>query len=302
MYKQANKNSDKLKTKLKILHLEDIPADAELVERELKKGNIQFEKLVVDNKIAFEKSLQEFAPDIVISDHTLPSFDSREAIRIMKQKGIRIPIILVTATVSDEYAVEIMKAGADDYILKDRLHRLPQAILNAMEKNSAEQKLHESETFNKGVLSSLSSQIAVVSVDGTLVAVNKAWDDFAKANGPVHLSDTSVGSNYFTVCKDAIASGEDDARQTLDGILSVFNKEKPSFQLEYPCHSPEEKRWFILNVLPFGEDDTKVVIAHQNITERKIAENNLSDTSVELQKTLSELNKILDSSLDMLRS
>ncbi|MDZ4667690.1 MAG: PAS domain S-box protein [bacterium] len=126
-----------MKNIIKILHLEDTPSDAALVERELKKGNIQFEKLVVGNKTAFEKALNEFNPDIILSDHSLPSFDSIQAIQITKQKGIKIPFILVSATVSDEYAVEVMKAGADDYVLKDRLHRLPQAVMNAMEKNKA---------------------------------------------------------------------------------------------------------------------------------------------------------------------
>lgn len=169
-----------MKTKLKILHLEDIPTDAELVERELKKGEIQFEKLVVDNKLDFKKALKEFVPDIIISDHTLPSFDSIEAIKIIKHQKIKIPFILVTATVSDEYAVEVMKAGADDYILKDRLHRLPKAVESAMEKTRAEQKLLESESFNKGVLSSLASHIAVINKEGSILLVNKAWDNFAK--------------------------------------------------------------------------------------------------------------------------
>ncbi|MEH6769631.1 PAS domain S-box protein [Maribacter arcticus] len=130
-----------MNTKLKILHLEDIPADAEFVDRVLKKGNIQFKILVVENRTGFEKALEEFVPDIVLVDHTLPSFDSLEAIRIVKKMGINIPIILVTATVSDELAIDIIKAGASDYILKDRLHRLPQAVLNVMERNTVEQKL-----------------------------------------------------------------------------------------------------------------------------------------------------------------
>lgn len=125
-----------MKTKLKILHLEDSTTDAYLIERELRKANIQLEILVVDNKTAFEMALIKFAPDIIISDHTLPSFNSMEAIKIIKQQGMKTPFILVSATVTDEYAVDIMKAGADDYILKDRMNRLPQAVLNAIEKNS----------------------------------------------------------------------------------------------------------------------------------------------------------------------
>lgn len=263
--------------KLKILHLEDIPSDVELVARELKKGEIQFEILVVANKGAFEKALTQFEPDIILADHTLPSFNSLEAMKILKQRGIPTPVILVTATVSDEYAVEIMKAGAYDYILKDRLHRLPQAVLNAMEKSKAEQQLHESETFNKGVLSSLSSQIAVVNQNGTLIAVNKAWDDFGKENGISSLNRVSVGSNYFEVCEKAIENGDRDAAEALAGIQSVFKKERQQFEMEYPCHSPSEQRWFLLSVINFGSNTQKVVISHQNITARKKAEKKITD-------------------------
>jgi len=289
-----------LKTKLKILHLEDIPTDAELVERELKKGEIQFEKLVVDNKLDFKKALKEFVPDIIISDHTLPSFDSIEAIKIIKHQKIKIPFILVTATVSDEYAVEVMKAGADDYILKDRLHRLPKAVESAMEKTRAEQKLLESESFNKGVLSSLASHIAVINKEGSILLVNKAWDNFAKKNGETRLSRVSEGSNYFDVCEKSVLAGDPFAKKTLEGIKSVLRKEKVIFELEYPCHSPNKNQWFLLSVINFGRDTHKVVISHQNITERKIAEKNFIDTSIELQNTLAKLNKILDSSSDII--
>ncbi|MEO8085736.1 MAG: histidine kinase [Bacteroidota bacterium] len=123
-----------MNSKLKILHLEDLPSDAELVDRVLKKGNIRFEKLVVDNKTDFEKSLQEFAPDIILSDHSLPSFNSVEALKIVKERGIDIPFILITSTVSEEFAVEMMREGACDYLIKDRLQRLPSAVIQAFDK------------------------------------------------------------------------------------------------------------------------------------------------------------------------
>lgn len=119
---------------IRILHLEDVPADAELVEYELQKGNIKFEKRVVDNKDDFVKMLGDFNPDIILSDHSLPSFDSVQAITILKEKKLDIPFILITATVSEEFAVDIMKQGASDYILKDRLQRLPSAVINSLEK------------------------------------------------------------------------------------------------------------------------------------------------------------------------
>jgi len=82
----------------------------------------------------FEKALIEFSPDIILSDHSLPSFNSIMALKTMKDAKINAPFILITSTVSEEFAVEMMKAGAYDYILKDRLQRLPQSVLKAMEK------------------------------------------------------------------------------------------------------------------------------------------------------------------------
>lgn len=120
---------------LKILHLEDTAADAELVERELKKGGIEFEKLVVDNRTAFETALDNFVPDIILSDHSLPSFDSAGAIALVKLKCPQTPVILVTATVSEEFAVNILQEGAADYILKSNLKRLPSSVQKAIEKS-----------------------------------------------------------------------------------------------------------------------------------------------------------------------
>jgi len=123
-----------MSAKIKILHLEDVPEDADLVEYELHKGKINFEKRVVDNREDYEKMLIVFIPDIILSDHSLPSFDSFQALAILKEKRLDIPFILVTATMSEEFAVDIMKQGAADYILKDRLQRLPSAVINSIEK------------------------------------------------------------------------------------------------------------------------------------------------------------------------
>ena len=129
-----------MSAKIKILHLEDLPEDAELVEYELQKGKIKFEKRVVDNKEDYEKMLSDFNPDIILSDHSLPSFDSFQALAILKEKKLDIPFILVTATISEEFAVDIMKQGAADYILKDRLQRLPSAVINSLEKHRLEEE------------------------------------------------------------------------------------------------------------------------------------------------------------------
>lgn len=130
---------------LKILHLEDLDTDAELVERELKKQSIVFSKVVVDNRPDFIKSLQDFSPDIILSDHSLPSFNSAEALKILREAGINIPFILVTGTVSEEFAVEMMKQGISDYILKSSLHRLPSSIIRAVENREMQMKKESAE-------------------------------------------------------------------------------------------------------------------------------------------------------------
>ena len=124
--------------KLKILHLEDSPSDAKLVRTILKRGDFDFEVLVVESKSKFINALEDFSPDIILSDHSLPSFNSHEALNITRKRGLKIPFILITANVSEEFAVDVIKRGADDYILKDRLQRLPNAIHNALKKNSLE--------------------------------------------------------------------------------------------------------------------------------------------------------------------
>lgn len=119
---------------ISIMHIEDQPLDAELVARELKKSEISFTQVVVSTKEEFIERLDTITPDIILSDHSLPSFNSLEAIRIVRKKQLTIPFILVTANTSEEYAASVIKEGADDYILKDRIQRLPLAILNAIAK------------------------------------------------------------------------------------------------------------------------------------------------------------------------
>lgn len=132
-----------MKTKLRIVHLEDTPSDAELVERELRKSAILFDKIVVDNRNDYINALDNFFPDIVLSDHSLPAFNSIEALKILKEKELGIPFILITSTMTDEFAVSIMKEGANDYIIKDRLQRLPTAIINTIELSKLERERHK---------------------------------------------------------------------------------------------------------------------------------------------------------------
>ena len=122
----------------KILHLEDNPSDAGLIEYALKKSGLNFISKVVETKEEFINSLKNFKPDIILSDHSLPQFDSMEALSIYNESGIEIPFILITGSVSEEFAIRSIKEGADDYILKNNLMRLPAAIQQALKTRQIE--------------------------------------------------------------------------------------------------------------------------------------------------------------------
>lgn len=165
----------------KILHLEDLPDDAYLIEKELRKAHHNFEIKVVDNQYEFESALEEYRPDVIISDHSLPSFNSLTAMEILEKRGLKIPFILVTGAVSDEFAFQTMKKGAYDYVLKDRLQRLPAAISNALEKVGIEKmqqeiksKMVESEKQFFDLLQHLPAAVYTCDVQGRILLYNKA--------------------------------------------------------------------------------------------------------------------------------
>lgn len=128
---------------LKILLLEDNREDAEMVLRLLKKANPQYQFHLAMNKQAYLEALDQFQPEIILSDNNLPQFSASEALQIVQQRSLMIPFILVTGTVSDEFAANIIKSGADDYILKDRLTRLPVAIETALKQRRLEKERQE---------------------------------------------------------------------------------------------------------------------------------------------------------------
>ncbi|HEY8936762.1 MAG TPA: ATP-binding protein [Cyclobacteriaceae bacterium] len=132
-----------MKENLKILILEDVEEDAGLVNHLLKKNGFSFELKRVDTREEFTDALREYYPDVILSDHSLPQFNSVEALKICHRLHLVVPFILVTGAVSEEFAVSCLKQGADDYVLKTNLARLPSAIDNALRQREfiAKQKI-----------------------------------------------------------------------------------------------------------------------------------------------------------------
>ncbi|HEY4150476.1 MAG TPA: PAS domain S-box protein [Chitinophagaceae bacterium] len=194
-------------TPLRILMLEDSDTDAELVHRLLKKEMPPFEYRLVMDKDAFVRQLDEFQPDVILADNSLPQFNAAEALKIIHDRSMYTPFIMVTGAVSEEFAVDIIKAGADDYILKNGIGKLPMAIEAALQKRRAEkekkealQKLSESEERYRTLIERVSDAFIAFDKNMCYTYVNKkageiihrdpqlligkyVWDEFPEAIG-----------------------------------------------------------------------------------------------------------------------
>ena len=145
-------------------------------------------------------------------------------------------------------------------------------IRDITERKAAEDALRASEEFAQATLNGLSAAIAILDDTGTILAVNQVWRQFAADNPPI-LQNVAEGTNYLRVCDEARGQGSEEARRTALGIRSVAAGEHELFTLEYPCHSPHERRWFNLRATRFpGNGQARVVVSHENVTERKKAE------------------------------
>ena len=173
--------------KLKVLILEDVPLDAELVIRELQRDGIEFEHLTVDSEDSFRRALEEFSPDIILADHALPSFDGVSALRIVRE-NYDIPFIFVSGKIGEEFAVDMLKAGATDYVLKNNLSKLPLAFRRALQEAEEERKikkarkaLEESERKYRALFEKSGNPIFICSTDGIILDVNPAAAGFLKS-------------------------------------------------------------------------------------------------------------------------
>jgi DNA-binding NarL/FixJ family response regulator len=118
---------------LHILILEDVPTDAELIQDELLQGGTVFRAHCVKDKPSYLKALDEFAPDIILSDYSLPSFDGLSALKFAVGKCPDVPFIFVSGALGEEMAIDLLRQGATDYVLKNRLSRLVPALTRALQ-------------------------------------------------------------------------------------------------------------------------------------------------------------------------
>ena len=154
--------------------------------------------------------------------------------------------------------------------------------------------LRKSERFLKATLDGLSAHITVLDDRGEIILTNKAYRDFGARNG-IEPSTVAEGANYLAVCDTASGEHAAEAAPFAEGIREVLAGKRQSFELEYPCHSPREERWFFARVTPFRDEGARqVIIAHENITERKQAEIALEEMSKALATSRDLLQQVID--------
>lgn len=173
--------------------------------------------------------------------------------------------------------------------------RFATASIDVSEQKQTEHALVESKQFLRAALDGLAAHIAILDEDGTILLVNSSWRDFAETNG-LPAEKVSEGTNYLHVCASVEGQEKDDATLFGDGIRRVLSGATESYSLEYPCHSPTDKRWFLGRVTPFpGDSPKRVVIAHHDITGRKHTEEAIRVQSEQLRalaRRLAEVEEI----------
>ena len=172
---------------IRILILEDNPPDAELVEHELRKGGIVFQSKRVETRDDFISQIEEFTPQVILADYRLPAFTGMEAFAIIKEKGLEVPFIIVSGVLGEDLAIETLKAGVTDYILKSNLNRLVPAVNRALaeiklqtERKQAEEDLRESEEKYRTLLETTNTGFVLTDLTGKVLDAN---DEYARLTG-----------------------------------------------------------------------------------------------------------------------
>lgn len=268
--------------KLKILHLEDLATDAELVSRVLQKSEFKFELKWVTNRNDYIEALTTYEANIILSDHSLPTMDSFEALQLARQYNINVPFILITSTVSEEYAVDIMKEGAYDYVLKDRLQRLPRAISNAFGKWTVEEEkkqyfdlIRASEERYRQIVETAQEGIWMIDDNNRTVFVNKRMCEMLE-----YSSEEMMGkpNYYFMEGKINQVSDPNSGQDAMD--IKLLTKSQQAV-------------WVSLSNSPVLDNDGNYIGALAmvtDITNKKIYEESLRNSEANIRTILENTN------------
>jgi len=214
---------------VKILFAEDVPTDVEIAKRKLKKEGLDFIYRLVDTEKDFRRELKEFDPDVIISDYSMPSFDGMTALKIVRSADKFYPFIIFTGSMNEETAVACMKAGANDYVIKEQITRLPFAVIEAINKSRAliekrkmEESLKESEEKFRNLFYNHSAVKLIIDPETLdIYEANMAASEFY--GWPIEKLESMKVTDINNI-------GEDEVRKN---IVKILNGKKNNFQLKH---------------------------------------------------------------------
>jgi PAS domain S-box-containing protein len=245
----------------------------------------KFDLKWVDTYRAARELLTHRQYDVCLIDYRL---GEATGIDLLREFGSgETPFILLTGNEDYETDVAATKAGATDYLVKGHINAplLERSIRYSIEQKRATIAEREAHHFLQSTLDALGSHIAVLNEHGKIIAVNRAWRQFSEENQGTTVS-CGDGANYLNACELARGDGALEAPAVAQGIREIMSGHQQQFSLEYPCHSPNQERWFNVCMTRFaGEGPLRVVVAHENITERKQAEIQLMASEANLIKS-----------------
>src|ERR1035437_6913344 len=274
--------------KLRVLHVEDNLLDAELVAQALRKGGFSFSVVVVQTEVEFERELQARRPDVVLADYNLPQWKGMEALDVLRRDGLDIPLILVSGALGDVTAVECIKRGATDYVLKDGLARLPEAIRRALQEKVLRERqersdaaLRESQAQLKALVHSALDAIVGKTLNGTITAWNRGAE---KLFG--YSSSEALGESLQMLLPEERANEESD-------ILARIARGENVEHFETVRVRKDGKNVDVsVTISPIRDSGGPIVGASKiarDITERKRAEKKMAEKMAELARSNADL-------------
>ena len=260
---------------LRILFVEDMPTDYEMAMREIRKEGIKFESIRTETKEDFLKGLEEFHPDLVVSDYSLPTFDGMTALKLSLELNPLLPFILCTGSMNEQTAVECMKAGATDYVLKEHIAKLPFAVTEALknkadkeEKGKVREALRKSEERYRTLIENMGEGIGIVDENEKFVFVN-----------PMAESIFGVGAGEL-IDKNLLEFG---TKVSIDKVIKQTNTRKEGkrsvYELEINLKNGSKKVILVSATPNFENNKYKGSFGiFSDITERKMIEKELIDS------------------------
>jgi two-component system, cell cycle sensor histidine kinase and response regulator CckA len=260
--------------KLKILNVEDNPLDSELIVRALERGKLAAEIIRVETPESFQEKLRELSPDLILADYSLPRFSGPAALQFARQHSPDLPFIFVTGSLGEELAIETLKQGATDYVMKERLDRLVPAIERALQETAerrarreAEQALRLSEELYRRLVEKARDGIFTLTADGSVSSVNNAC-----ANMTGWSRDECSGKAFLEFIH------ADNRQQAKDWLQATLDRKNPP-PVELQIHSPQESGFITLEVTSTVLEDagsiTGILCIARDVTERRHLEEQL---------------------------